>query len=472
VLPDSGGDRVIAFIEEFCRLPKGGFGATAGAPIRLRPWQRQIVHSIYSADRRPRQGVVSVARKNGKSLLAACLALYHLLADGVESAEVVIVSSDERTARVIFNLCRRTVELDPRLSGVLQTYADKLVHPASDSVLEALPGEWSRLQGRNPSFVVADELHVMSADVWDALTMAGGTRSAPLILGISTECDDDDQNLMARLVEHGRDGEDEDFFFTEFTAPVDCAVDDREGWAAANPMLGDTLDPDHLAAMARTSRESRFRRFHLNQRVSIDGAWLPAGAWESCADPTVSIPDGAEVVLGLDGSFSQDCTALAVVACGGVPHVDLVELWEASEGHPEYRVPIADVEEAVRQACKRWKVREVAADPFRWQRTLQALDAEGIPVIEYPQSPARMSPATSRFYTAVTNGGLTHSGDLRLARRVRNCVLREDARGARLSKASKDSHRRIDAAVSCLMAFDRATVAPPAAPKVYHVYEF
>jgi len=55
---------------------------------------------------------------------------------------------------------------------------------------------------------------------------------------------------------------------------------------------------------------------------------------------------------------------------------------------------------------------------------------------------------------------------------VRNCVLREDARGARLSKSSKDSPRRIDAAVSCLMAFDRAAQAPPPAPKVYNVYEF
>lgn len=167
----------------------------------------------------------------------------------------------------------------------------------------------------------------------------------------------------------------------------------------------------------------------MNQRVSIDGAWPPAGVLESRSDATASIPDGAEVVLGLDGSFSQDCTALTVVSCEGVPHVDIVQLWEAPEGHPEYRVPIADVEQAVREACKRWTVREVAADPFRWQRSLQALDSEGIPVIEYPQSPARMLPATSRFYQAVTNGGLTHSGDPLLARHIRNCVLREDARG-------------------------------------------
>jgi hypothetical protein len=95
--------------------------------------------------------------------------------------------------------------------------------------------------------------------------------------------------------------------------------------------------------------------------------------------------------------------------------------WEQPEGRGDYRVPIADVEHAVRQACRRWNVREVAADPFRWQRTLQALDAEGIPVVEFPQSPARMSPATSLFYTAVMNRGLTHSGDPRLARHVRNC---------------------------------------------------
>ncbi len=456
-LPESGGDRVIAFIEAFCRLPKGGTGNPADSPIRLRSWQRQIIHGLYSQDPRPRQGVVSVARKNGKSLLAACLALYHLLADGEASAEVVIVSVDERTAKVIFNLCRRMVELDERLSGVLQIYADKIVDPATDSVLEALPGEWARLQGRNPSCTIADELHVMSTDTWDALAMAGGTRASPLTLGISTECDDDPDNLMARLVEHGRDGEDEGFFFAEWSAPVGCEVDDREAWAAANPQLGDTLDVDHLAAMVRTTRESRFRRFHLNQRVRIDGAWLPAGAWEACADPEAGVADGGEVVLGLDGSFSQDTTALTVVSVAQEPFVGLVELWEAPEGHPEWRVPIANVEAAVRAACVRWRVREVVADPFRWQRSLEALDADGVAVVEYPQSPQRMTPATAKFAQAIVAGAVTHNGDLRLARHVRNCVLKEDARGSRLSKLSKDSPRRIDAAVAALMAFDRAT---------------
>jgi phage terminase large subunit-like protein len=67
-----------------------------------------------------------------------------------------------------------------------------------------------------------------------------------------------------------------------------------------------------------------------------------------------------------------------------------------------------------------------------------------------------MTPATARFYEAVVNGALTHSGNSRLARHIGNAVLREDARGARLAKERKDSPRRIDAAVAAVMAHDRA----------------
>jgi hypothetical protein len=87
-----------------------------------------------------------------------------------------------------------------------------------------------------------------------------------------------------------------------------------------------------------------------------------------------------------------------------------------------------------------WRVLEIAAEPFRWARSLQLLDGEGLPVLEYPQSPGRMTPATARFYEAVVNGQLTQSGDSRLARHVGNAVLREDARGARLPRSGKTQH--------------------------------
>jgi len=160
-------------------------------------------------------------------------------------------------------------------------------------------------------------------------------------------------------------------------------------------------------------REASFRRARLCQLTDqLEEAWLPPSAWAAVADATRSIPDGADVVLAFDGSFNGDTTVLVVASVAERPHVDLVELWEAGGR----QVPVVDVEQAIRQACRRWRVLEIAADPFRWARSLQLLDQEGLPILEYPQSPGRMTPATARFYEAVVNGQLTHSGDHRLAR--------------------------------------------------------
>jgi hypothetical protein len=283
-LPERGGDRVIGFVHEFCKLPKGNRANPAGRAIRLRPWQQEIVCGLFDPDPRPRQGLVSISRKNGKSLLGAALSLYCLLADAEESAECLIVSSDEGTARVIFNLARRMVELEPRLDGILQVFQNRIYHPSSDSTLEVLPGSYKLLMGRNPTFAVVDECHVVPSDVWDAMSLAGGTRTQPLVLGISTETGVDD-DLMARLVSYGRAGGDPAFFFREWTAPPDCDIHDRGAWKLANPALGDFLAEDHLAALVKTTREPAFRRYHLNQRVGLDGQWLPVGAWAACKVP-------------------------------------------------------------------------------------------------------------------------------------------------------------------------------------------
>jgi hypothetical protein len=89
------------------------------------------------------------------------------------------------------------------------------------------------------------------------------------------------------------------------------------------------------------------------------------------------IPDDADVVLGFDGSYSGDATAIVAVELGDVPHLDVVRVWEPAEGTPGQQVPIVDVEDALREACKRWRVQTIVADPFRWARSLQMLADEG-----------------------------------------------------------------------------------------------
>jgi phage terminase large subunit-like protein len=447
-LPKGRGARCIAFCERFITVPKG---TGAKHRLRLREWQRTIVRGVLEPH--VRQALVAIPAGNGKSTLAAAIGLYGLLADGVEGAQVLVVASDERQARIIFRTAKRMVELDRDLSARVQVFADHLLEPRTDSIFMALPADAGSLQGWDPSMALVDELHVVTDDTFEAMSARAGKRDRSLLLAISTPPRAGDDGVMRRLVDHGREGVDPSFYFAEFAAPAGCAVDDEDAWTVANPALDDFLHRDALrATLPPKMRENAFRRYRLGQWVGVDDAWLPDGAWAACTDATRSIPDGAEVVLAFDGSFNGDTTVLTVATVDQRPHIDLVELWEAAGT----QVPIVDVEEAIRQACRRWRVLEIAADPFRWARSLQLLDGEGLPILEYPQSPGRMTPATSRFYEAVVNGQLTHSGDSRLARHIGNAILREDARGARLAKEKKDSPRRIDAAVAAVMAHDRA----------------
>jgi phage terminase large subunit-like protein len=465
-LPRRGGSRAIAFVERYVRTPKG---TGARRRMRLRPWQRAIVRGLLD-EPRLRQGLVSIPAGNGKSTLAAAMGLFGLLGDGVEGAQVLVVASDERQAGIIFRTARRMVELDDELAARVQTFADHLLEPRTDSVFMALPADPGALQGWDPSLAIVDELHVVTDDTFEAMAARSGKRERSLLLAISTPPKSGaDDCVMRRLVDHGRSGFDPSFYFAEFAAPPGCPVDDEQAWALANPALDDFLHRDALrATLPPKMREAAFRRYRLGQWVALDGAWLPDGAWAGCADATRLIADHAEVVLGFDGSFSGDCTALVAVTVEPRPHVELVELWEAPEGARDWRVPIVAVEDAIRAACRRWRVVEVAADPYRWARSLELLDGEGIPVGEYPQGPARMGPATSRFYAAVVDRLLTHDGSSGLARHVGNAILKEDSRGARLAKEHKDSKRRIDAAVAAVMAHDRAAVlAGDRGPSIY-----
>ena len=151
-------------------------------------------------------------------------------------------------------------------------------------------------------------------------------------------------------------------------------------------------------------------------------------------------------------------TALLVATVSPEPHFDKVRVWQRPAKDDAYRVPVAEVEDEIRKACRRWRVVEIIADPFRWTRTLQALEAEKLPVVEFPHSPARLTAATGDLYSAALNARMTHSGDRTLAEHVAAAIVVEDARGIRLSKASRSRQaRKIDLAACLVMAHSRAT---------------
>lgn len=453
----TGSARFAAFCEAFVVTPKG---TGARAPMRLRDWQVALVGSILDPDPRPRLAGWMLPRGQGKSTLVAALGLYDLTL-GEEGASVVVAATDERQAGIVFRAAARMVELHPELESRVQTYKDRLVVPERGASFTCLPAEPKRLEGLDPTLAILDEIGVISREVYEVVALAQGKRQTSTLLGIGTPGPDPHDSVLLDMRNYAADHpEDQSFVWREFSAaghedhPVDC----EHCWELANPALGDFLHRDAMVALLPPkTRESTFRRARLCQFVS-DGsaAFLAPGVWDALAtgDP---VPDGAEVVVALDGSFSNDATALLVATVSTTPHVDVVALWEPPDGDETYRVPIADVEETIREACRRWSVVEVIADPFRWTRTLQALEAEGLPVVEFPHSPARLTAATSDLYRACVDGDLTHSGDPRLARHVGNATVIEDTRGARIAKTNKHSTRRIDLAACLVMGHSRAT---------------
>lgn len=463
------------------KITKDSVGGNAGEPMVMRDWQTAMMGRIFARKAngrlKHRQALVLLPRKNGKSALGAGIALFGMVA-GPKGGEVYSCAADKEQARIVFGTAKKMVEMQPDFAGSFKTYRDAIEFTPKGTVYRVLSAEAFTKEGLNPHLTIFDEVHAQpNRELWEVMSLATGARREPLMLGISTAGVRTDStgsdSLCYTMHQYGMrvaSGEIDDstFYYEYWGVPDDADHTDPEVWRAANPGFDDIVSAEDFESAVRRTPENEFRTKRLNQWVSTAEAWLPAGTWDACADAERQIPEGAEVVLGFDGSYNNDSTALVVVECPRdelPPHVDVVAAWEKPQGSMnDWSVPIIDVEAEIRAACRRWQVREIVCDPYRWSRTYQILEDEGLPIVEFPQSPARMVPATQRFYEAVLNRTVTHSGDQRLARHLANTVVRTDSRGSRISKDAKHSPRKIDLAVSAVMALERACIEPEPVP--------
>lgn len=415
-----------------------------------------------------RHALIGVARKNGKSAWASSLGLYALLFGGI-GAEIYSCAGDKEQARIVFNTAKQMVEMDPELKSLIHVYRDALEVPGTSAVYRVLSSEAFTKEGLNPNLVIFDEVHVQPNDeLWNVMELAAGARPEPLMLGITTAGvrtnATGEDSLCYGLYRHGQEVarglvDDPSFFFAWWEPQEGMAADHRDPavWREANPGIGDIVAEEDFSSVLLRTPESEFRAKRCNLFVSAQSSWLPYGAWEDREDRTIALQDNDKLILGIDGSYNNDATAIVAATVEPAPRLIPIHVWERTEQDPaDWVVPIEDVEETIRNVCKRYRVLEVVWDPYRWARSMQVLKREMLPVVEYPNTPERMVPATQRFYEAVMNGGLSHNGDRVLARHIANATLRVDSRGSRLVKVSKGSSAKIDAAIAAVMAFDRA----------------
>ncbi|WP_309227630.1 MULTISPECIES: terminase TerL endonuclease subunit [unclassified Mycolicibacterium] len=438
-------------------------------PFDPEPFQMDMVEAVFDRPKRPRTAGFMLPRGSGKSTLLAAIGVWELFTGG-EAATVALVASSKEQSGIIYRAARRMVELSPELLFRCQIGKERLYIPVRDAVLECLPAEGAALLGLDYTLALLDEVGVVSRETYECLSGAQLKRPVSTLIAIGTPGPDPNDSVLTDLRDMHAELGDEFVVWREWSAnefqhhPVDC----QHCWKLANPALGIFQAEDAMVKALKTRRENVFRRDHLCQLVNdTTGMFLPAGVWEKLSTGR-AIPKGTQVVIGLDGSHSDDSTALVIGTVSAKPHFDLLAVWEKPAGDDNFQVPIAEVEDAIRQACRDYRVVELACDPWGFTRTMQILESEGLTVSRFDQNSTRLTPATTDLYTACVNGTLTHSGNETLTRHVGNAVVYQDHRGIRINKANRRG-RKIDAAAALVMCHSRATWHGTRKPKQYKV---
>jgi phage terminase large subunit-like protein len=479
--------RVVAFCEALMITS----GADTGKSLALRDWQQDFIKAVYREEggaRPVRTAVLSMARKNGKTQLAAALALAHLCGPEAEDrGEVYSCANDRFQATKIFNEMGAMVERQPNIAYRLSTSRmhKSIEDLETGSIYQALSREAKTKMGLSPSFVVYDELgQTEDRALYDAMDSAMGARVNPLMLVISTQAASD-HAPMSRLIDYGvrvaaGDVVDPAFHLTFHSAPPGADPWSRAAWELANPALGDfrsLADVERLAQQAQRmpTQESSFRNLILNQRVAAETRFIERTEWGACGEPP-AIPAGAPCVAALDLGSTRDLTAL-VVLCEGAdgkfhvePHFWLpgdvgaradedrvpYEAW-AREGLLCPSGPTTDpraVAIKLAELCGRYKIERVAYDRWRAADLTRELDAIGcrVEVFGHGQGYKDMSPAVDALERAVVTRRLRHGGHPVLNWCAFNAVVTRDPAGNRKLDKSR-SIGRIDGLVALAMAF-------------------
>lgn len=488
----SRAERVIAFIEDLTVTS----GSEAFKKMTLRPWQRKFIEAIYWTDKdgkRPvRTAIMSMGRKNGKTQLAAALALCHLSGPEAEQrGEIYSCANDRFQAGKLFAemvaLIQHHKELSLRTNVI--RFRKEIEDLSNGSFYAALSAEAKTKMGLSPSFIVYDELgQAAGRALYDAMDSALGARKEPLLLVISTQAADDFAP-MSQLIDYGTKinrGELKDpaFHLTLYCAPDDDDPWKQTTWKKANPALDDFRslpDVKRLAKQAQRmpSQENAFRNLILNQRVAAETRFLEPRIWKLCGQAP-DIPPGEPVYAGLDLGSTRDMTALVIARQDGdVFHVkpycwlpgdpvhrgdedgapyaawirsgDLISGGETTDPRVIAR-KIAEVNgqnRIIALAFDRWRIGEI-------KRELEAIGCE-VPLVEHGMGFKEMTPAVDVLERLVVQKKLRHGLHPVLTMAASNAVVtRDPAGGRKLDKAR--SQGRIDPLVALAMALSQACI--------------
>ncbi len=482
---------------DFLQLCPQSKGEWAGQPLKLEPWQKFIVWSLFGwrrkkdKTRRFRKAFISVARKNGKSTFCAAIGLLLAMFDEPMEggAEVYVVATKEDQARIVHEEAKRMVRRSLALSKRGEIFTKAITFAANDGVFKPL-GSDSDQSGYNPHGVIKDELHAWRErhrNLHDEMSTGGAARKQPLELIITTAGDDrsliwkEELEYATRVLESVDTRVNVSDTLFAFVASLDPEDDpyNEKNWPKANPNLGVSVKVDYLRDKAREAKfkpsaHNAFMRYHANvETTSHERAIIPE-VWMACPSDMADFRNADAVFGAIDLGRSDDFAAIGLVAqfeeeihlrgesytcqerCKELLTAD-VAAW-IREGflieHKGNQVDFTAIEDRVVELSRDLGcVTNWAVDPtFAGQLGQRLLNVHGIPIYEFIQTPRCYNEPIRKFTRAVKAGQVHHVGDPCMGWQARNLTIKRNNRDEWMPDKGV-GWQKIDLMVALLMGY-------------------
>ena len=489
-------DYAVRFIECLAHTK----GTWAGKPFELIDWQERIIRDLFgvlkpNGYRQFNTAYIEIPKKNGKSELAAAVALLLTCGDGEERAEVYGCAADRQQAAIVFDVAADMVRMCPALNKRVKilTSQKRIVYVPTNSFYQVLSAEAYSKHGFNIHGVVFDELHTQpNRKLFDVMTKGSGdARMQPLYFLITTAGTDTnsicyEQHQKAQDILEGRKI-DKTFYPVIYGAPDDADWTSPEVWKNSNPSLGETIGMDKVEAACESAKqnpgeENAFRQLRLNQWVKQTVRWMPMHKWDACkVDFDESLLEGRVCYGGLDLSSTTDITAFVLVFPPTdeddhyyiLPYFWLPEetldlrvrrdhvpydLWQrqgfllTTEGNV---VHYGFIENFIDELGTRFNIREIAFDRWGAVQMSQNLEGLGFTLVQFGQGYRDMSPPTKELMKLTLEQKIAHNGHPVLRWNMDNIFIKRDPAG-NIKPDKEKSTEKIDGTVATIMALDRA----------------
>ena len=485
---------------EFINCLKHTKGRWRGQPFELLPWQEKIIRDVFgtvkeNGYRQYNTAYVEIPKKNGKSELAAGVALYMTCGDNEWGAEVYGCASDRQQASIVFDVAVDMVDQCPALKKRIKPVMSvkRLVYQPTNSFYQVLSAEAYTKHGLNVHAVIFDELHSQpNRELFDVMTKGSGdARTQPLFFLITTAGTDRhsvcfEQHQKAEDIILGRKI-DHTFYPVIYGAADEADWTSEKVWYDANPSLGYTIDIEKvrnacMSARDNLAEENIFRQLRLNQWVKQSTRWMQMEKWDACGFPVDERELlGRECFGGLDLSSTTDITALVLVfppRTEDEKYILLPFFWIPEENmrlrvrrdHVPYDVwerqgflkttegnviHYGFIEKFIEELGTRYNIREIAFDRWGAVQMVQNLEGFGFTVVPFGQGFKDMSPPSKELMKLTLEQRLAHGGHPVLRWMMDNIFVRTDPAG-NIKPDKEKSTEKIDGAVATVMALDRA----------------